>query len=237
MKNNTYIPHAITILFFATLLVIFVSWIGSIYEWPVQSLLSPEGIRWMLRHVNENFYQAPFASIFILLIGIGLSQASGLFSTLQQHVRCISLHKPLSRKRKRALLLSLISVVVYLLLIGIATFSPLAILLGVTGTLDRSPFIGGIVPLVSFAFSLSGIVFGIASGQFRNDKDIIQGMGCLLTKAINYFIFLLIVSQFLGFLHYSQIDKCIGIGERRSVILHLLLYYLPLICIFIHRKK
>jgi len=237
MKNNIYIPHTITILSFATLLVAFISWIGNIYEWPVQSLLSPEGIRWTLRHVDENLYQAPFASVFILLIGVGLAQASGLFNTLQQHIRRISLHKPLSRKQKRALLLSLISGIAYLLLVGIVTFSPLAILLGVTGTLDRSPFIEGLVPLISLAFSISGTIFGIASGQFRNDKDIIQGMGSLLTRTINYFIFLLIASQFLGILHYSQIDKCIGIGEKESDILHLLLYYLPLISIFIHRKN
>lgn len=227
-------PHAITILSFTTLLVAFISWIGSIYGWPVQSLLSPEGIRWLLRNVDENFYQAPFVSIFILLIGAGLSQASGLFGTLRQRIRCISLHKPLSRKQERALLLSLISVVAYLLLIGIATFSPLAILLGVTGTLDRSPFIEGLVPLISLAFCISGIVYGIASGQFRNDKDIIQGMGSLLAKAISYFIFLLIASQFLGILHYAQIDKCMGIEEGGSVILHLFLYYLPLISLFIH---
>ena len=87
MKNKVYIPHFITVIFFATLLVVLTSWIGSIYEWPVQSLLSPEGLRWTLRHVDENLYQTPFASIFILLIGMGLAYAPGLFSALQQHIR------------------------------------------------------------------------------------------------------------------------------------------------------
>lgn len=236
MKNKVYIPHFITVIFFATLLVVLTSWIGSIYEWPVQSLLSPEGLRWTLRHVDENLYQTPFASIFILLIGMGLAYASGLFSALQQHIRRISLHKPLSRKQKRALLLALLSGIVYLLLVGIATFSPLAILLGVTGTLDRSPFIDGIIPLISLAFGITGLVFGIASGQFCNDRDVIQGMGSLPVRFVHYFIYLLFASQFLGILHYSQIDRCMGIGENGLRILYFFIYYFPLIGVFFYKN-
>lgn len=236
MKSNFYMSHWITLLFFATLLVVFFSWIGSIYGLPVQSLLSPEGIRWMLRHVDENLCQAPFASAFVLLVGMGLAYASGLFDALRQYMRRISLHKSLSKKQKRALLLSLASGSVCLLFVGIATLSPSAILLGVTGTFERSPFVEGIVPIVSCLFFVVGLVFGIASGQFRNDRDIIRGVGSLLVEAVNYFVFLLVASQFLGILHYSQIDKYMGIGETETAVLHLLLYYLPFVGIFVRRN-
>lgn len=233
MKNKLYISYLITILFFATLIVAFISWIGNIYEWPVQSLFSPEGIRWALRHVDENLYQSPFISIFILLIGLGMAEASGLFCALHQHIRRLSLHKPLSRKQKRALLLALLSGLLYILLIGIATFSPLAILLGITGTLDRSPFIEGIIPLISIALGITGFIFGIASGQFRNNRDIIAGMEYLPSRLITYFIYLFITAQFLGFLQYSQIDVCLGIGENALKLLHILLYYIPLIYLYL----
>lgn len=237
MKNSSYIPHLITVIFFGTLLIIFTSWIGSIYEWPVQNILSPEGIRWILRHIDENFYQAPFIPIFILLIGVGLTYNSGLLEVLLQRMQCINHHKSLSKKQKRAILLSLISGMIYLILIGVATFSPWAILLGVTGTLDRSPFIEGIIPLISIAFIIFGIVYGIASGRFHNDRDIIQGMSSLLVKNVNYFILLLVGSQFFSILHYSQIDKYIGIGENELTILQFLFYYLPLIYAFIKNKN
>lgn len=230
------ISHFIILLFVAIWLVVFTSWIGSIYEWPVQSLLSPEGIRWALRHVDENFHQTPFVSVLVLLVGLGPMYASGFFHVLGQHIRRISIHKPLSRKQKRALLLSLISGAVYLLLVGIATFSPLAILLGVTGTLERSPFIEGFVPLISFAFFLIGLVFGIASGQFYRFREVIQGMGSLFPRSIPYFIFLLMASQFMGILHYSQLDSYMGIDETGEMVLRALLYYLPLISILTPHK-
>ena len=49
MKNNYYFPHVATFFFLLTVIVALVSWIGSIYGLgTVQSLLSPEGIRWEL---------------------------------------------------------------------------------------------------------------------------------------------------------------------------------------------
>ena len=59
-------PHPATMFFLFTLAVIFLSWIFDIYglrvqlpqtgaEIRVQSLLSPEGIRWMLRNAITNF--------------------------------------------------------------------------------------------------------------------------------------------------------------------------------------
>ena len=57
-------PHPATMFFLLTLAVILLSWIFDVYglsvlqpqtgeEIRVQSLLSPEGIRWLLRHVRE----------------------------------------------------------------------------------------------------------------------------------------------------------------------------------------
>lgn len=59
-------PHPATMFFLLTLGIIFLSWIFDVYglnvrlpqtgeEIRVQSLLSPEGIRWLLRHVVTNF--------------------------------------------------------------------------------------------------------------------------------------------------------------------------------------
>ena len=50
MKSKYYFPHTATVFFLLTVAVALFSWIGSIYGLgKVQSLLSPEGIRWELR--------------------------------------------------------------------------------------------------------------------------------------------------------------------------------------------
>ncbi len=75
--------------FLLTLAVIFLSWIFEIYgmsvvqpqtgeEIRVQSLLSPEGIRWMLRNGVKNFTGfAPLGMVIVAMFGIGVAQHSG----------------------------------------------------------------------------------------------------------------------------------------------------------------
>ncbi len=82
-------PHPATMFLLLTLVVIFLSWIFDIYgmsvqlpqtgeEIRVQSLLSPEGIRWMLRNGVKNFTGfAPLGMVIIAMFGIGVAQHSG----------------------------------------------------------------------------------------------------------------------------------------------------------------
>ncbi len=234
MKTNANIPHPISLLMTALLMVILISWIGSIYEWQVQSLLSADGIRWMLRNVYPNVYKSPFLPLFILFIGIGVSIESGVFSAIHRRMKRLNHSKPLSPKQRRALLLALLSAICYLLLVGIATFSPLAILLGITGTLSRSPFIEGIVPLTSLLFCIIGVVYGITAGRFQTESDIIHGMATLPIQEASYFVYLLLASQLIGIIHYSQLYTFCGIDENKQQIMEMGIYYLPLVVRLIH---
>ena len=81
-------PHPATMFFLLTLAVILLSWIFDIYglsvlqpqtgeEIRVQSLLSPEGIRWLLRHVVTNFTGfAPLGLVIVAMFGIGADRKS-----------------------------------------------------------------------------------------------------------------------------------------------------------------
>ena len=89
IANLKGMPHPATMFFLLTLGVIFLSWIFDVYglsvrlpqtgeEIRVQSLLSPEGIRWLLRHVVTNFTGfAPLGLVIVAMFGIGVAQHSG----------------------------------------------------------------------------------------------------------------------------------------------------------------
>lgn len=71
MKSKYYFPHTATVFFLLTVAVALFSWIGSIYGLgKVQSLLSPEGIRWELRHAMGNFVQTPALGIVMMLFRV-----------------------------------------------------------------------------------------------------------------------------------------------------------------------
>ena len=99
MKNNYYFPHVATFFFLLTVIVALVSWIGSIYGLgTVQSLLSPEGIRWELRHITSNYVKAPaLGIIMILLFGLGIASYSGMVNAIWQD---FEKRKAVNAKRK-----------------------------------------------------------------------------------------------------------------------------------------
>ena len=89
MKNKWRMPHPATMFLLLTIAVVFLSWICDIYglkvtlpqtgeEIRVQSLLSPEGIRWWLRNAIKNFTGfAPLGMVIIAMFGLGVAQHSG----------------------------------------------------------------------------------------------------------------------------------------------------------------
>lgn len=347
-------PHPATMFFLLTLAVIFLSWIFDIYgmsvtlpqtgeEIEVQSLLSPEGIRWLLRHAITNFTGfAPLGMVIIAMFGVGVAQHSGfidacirrsirnkqekrkiilwvivlgllsnvvgdvgyiillpiaaaLFHSVGLHpvagiitayasVSCgysanvmlstldpllsrttqeaalaggVSLgntgllcnyyfmfvstfliagiiywvtrrsllpslgeyegetrshdYKQLSRKERRALTMALFVGIVYVALILWLTFSSFGILRGVNGGLMQSPFIAGILFLISLGTGIMGMAYGFSSGRYRSDGDVIAGLAQPMKLLGVYFVIAFFASQMFACFEYSHLDKCLSI--------------------------
>lgn len=89
MKAKWRILQPATMFFLLTLAIVFLSWICNIYglsvvqpdtgeELYVQSLLSPEGIRRMLRYLVPNFTGfSPLGLVIVAMLGMGVAQYSG----------------------------------------------------------------------------------------------------------------------------------------------------------------
>lgn len=354
MKSKWRMPHPATMFFLLTLAVVFLSWICDIYglhvfqpetgeEIRVQSLLSPEGIRWLLRHVVTNFTGfEPLGMVIVAMFGIGVAQHSGfigacirlgirkrsnpwhvvlgvvllgllsnvvgdagyiillpvsatlfqsiglhpvggiitayvsvscgysanmLLSTLDPMLAtmtqeaavaarlttvstgplcnyyffCVSVfllaaiiylvtrksllpalgtyagdirlpdHKQLSRKERRAIGSALLIGLLYAVVILWATFSPWGILRSVNGGLMRSPFMSGILFLLSLGIGLMGMVYGFASGRYRTDEDVIEGVSQPMGLLSVYFVIAFFASQMFACFEYSRLDKCMAI--------------------------
>lgn len=347
-------PHPATMFFLLTLAVILLSWIFDVYglsvlqpqtgeEIRVQSLLSPEGIRWMLRHVVTNFTGfAPLGLVIVAMFGIGVAQHSGfidacirkgirsrrnpwhvillviilgllsnvvgdagyiillpiaatLFQSVSLHpiggivtayvsVSCgysanlflstldpmiasvtqeaadrmdmnpgaigplcnyyfllvstfllafiiyqitrrsllphlgkytgeihFNGYKQLSRKERRAMFGALFAGLLYMTIVLWATFSSWGILRSVNGGLIHSPFIVGILFLLSLGIGLMGMVYGFASGRYRADGDVIEGLTQPMKLLGVYFVIAFFASQMFACFEYSHLDKCIAI--------------------------
>ena len=67
MKNKWSISGLSIFFFLLTIAITLLSWVGSVYAWGnVQSLLSAEGIRWVLSRVVENYVHTPALGIVLI---------------------------------------------------------------------------------------------------------------------------------------------------------------------------
>lgn len=208
--------------------LIFFSWIGSIYGvGEVQNLLSAEGLRWMLGHVVEDYVRTPaLGNVMVLMIGLGIGAKAGMYNAVKRF-----LHKTnsLSRKERRALMLSVVVWLVYVLSMLIVMLLPWSFLLSVTGSWNHSPLFMGGVYLFSVGMGLTGIVYGCISDVFKRMSDVFESMSFLLARHASYFVTLFFVVQCFGILNYTQLDAWMGLSKEVVVVLFNFSCYFPLL--------
>ena len=200
------------------------SWIGCLAGLPVQNMLSAEGIRWLLQNLRPNVEASPCFAFFVLVMGLGVLRESGLSTDCRQLVCHWRRSSALSRKRRQALSLAALSFFVYVWMLCLATFSRHEILLGVTGTLERSPFLAGWPFLLAVGASIPGGIYGLASGKFRGAADCIHGLSSLFAPMAVFFVYVFVMAQCMGMIAYIRLDAWSGVPMD---VLSLCVYHVP----------
>ena len=208
--------------------LIFFSWIGSVYGvGEVQSLLSAEGMRWMLGHVVEDYVQTPvLGNVMVLMMGLGVGAKAGMYNALKRFLH--NIHS-LSRKERRALMLSVVVWWAYVLLMLLVMLFPWSFLLSVTGSWNHSPLLMGSAYLFSLGMGITGMVYGCISDVFKRVSDVFESMSFLLARHASYFVTLFLVVQCFGFLNYTQLDTWLGLSEEAVAVLFNFSCYFPLL--------
>lgn len=201
MRNKGFL-HPATCFFLLTIVVVCVSWVGSIYGWGhVQNLLSAEGLRWLLRYTGGCFTRSSVTGAMLLLfLGGGLCMHSGL---LDACYRLKTRQRKLSQKERRGLFYAWIVGGIYALFWVFLAWGPINLVRSSTGSLSDSPLADGVCYVVSVGLGLMGTVYGFVTDLYRNDSDVIQGMACLFRYCSVYFVTLFFVIQFFAVLQHS----------------------------------
>ena len=236
MRNNRYLYGWTLAFFLMTVALALFSWIGSIYGIAeVQSLLSAEGVRWMLNHAVANYVQVPALGIVsVLMMGLGIVSRSGFFDVLKRAVRK---DKKLSRKERRALGLAFITFFSYVLVVMVAMVLPWNLLMSATGGWLHSPFSKGFVYIFSVGLGVSGMVYGYASDAFRKVGDVVEAMSCLISRYAIYFVVLFFTVQFFLSLEYTRLPEWLGLSSVVFNGVSLFCFYFPLLLLKNGRKN
>ena len=80
-----------------------------------------------------------------------------------------------------------------------------------TGSVLRSPFISGIVVIISIYAAVAGWVFGAVSGAFSSSKDAIEGMESAMVPMASYIVLMFFAAQFVSWFGWSQLGTITAI--------------------------
>lgn len=231
--------HPAVIYLILLILVIVVSWIGSIMEigraggndeLALRSVLGVPGLRWAVRTAASCLGNAPVGNALMLFMAIGAGRGSGLF-------RALSRLRNLSPKETTAFYISLVVLAIYIFLIVLGVFAGSHLLLGITGTLKGSPLYDGFMFLVMLGIGLPSLVYGLSTETFRTAQDCVNAFCTILPPFAHFLVTMLAAAQLLQTLEYTNIDVLLGISDNAMRIISFLVYWVPLPIILVWCQK
>ncbi len=81
-----------------------------------------------------------------------------------------------------------------------------------TGSILHSPFMHGIVTFIFLGGLLSGIAYGVAAGNFRNDTDVVDGMKDAMKTLSLFLVLVFFAAQFVAYFKYSNLGMIVAIN-------------------------
>ncbi|MBK9097659.1 MAG: AbgT family transporter [bacterium] len=119
---------------------------------------------------------------------------------------------PLTKEEKKGLWYALIAgiLLTVIILIGLVPDNGFLRELG-TGDLLNSPFMKGIVAFIFIGAGLMGIAFGIGAKTFKNDTDVMKGMGKSIESLGVYMVLVFFAAQFVAYFNWTNIGLIVAI--------------------------
>ncbi len=174
------------------LLLIMVSWLlSATMAGNVRSLLSTEGIRWLLGSFVDALQTPVLVWLLLLAMAYGCLQGCGCLGVRgdDNHRRYRHVLTPL----RGALILAGLFVGVVLLLVA-----PPGVLLSATGSLWPSPFSRALVPLLALGTIVFAVSYGVLARTFTSVASIVQALAQGVAVAAPLFVVYVLATQFVA---------------------------------------
>jgi len=192
--------------------------------------------------VDPEYLVNPTANYYFMVVSTFIIATAGTFVTERIVVPRLgeysgdggmddNLH-PLTPLEKKGLLWS-----------GIATMGVIAFILaglipeegflrGDDGSVLHSPLIRGVVAWLLIFTAVAGIVYGLVTGKFRNDADVMNSMGESLKSLSTYMVLVFFAAQFVAYFKWSNLGLILAI-KGANFLTALNMGLIPLIIMFI----
>lgn len=86
-----------------------------------------------------------------------------------------------------------------------------------TGGLLRSPFLSGIVAFIFLGGTVVGVAYGVATGAFRNDADVMNGMGKTIGTLGTYLVLVFFAAQFVAYFNWTNLGLIMAVKGAETL--------------------
>ena len=80
-----------------------------------------------------------------------------------------------------------------------------------TGALLRSPFMSGIVAMIFLVGAVTGIAYGLGAGTYRNDSQVMEGMGKAMKTLGLYMVLVFFAAQFVAYFNWTNLGLVVAV--------------------------
>lgn len=123
----------------------------------------------------------------------------------------------LNKTEKKGLRWAGIVSILILVVIAIGFVPNIGYFIPEKGGFLESPVIKGVVTLIFILAGASGVAYGLAIKKFKNDADIMKGMGDAMKTLAAYIVLVFFAAQFVAFFKWSNLGIIIAIDGARAI--------------------
>ena len=170
-RTGKYIARLALVLGVFQLIAVLGSWIFKAVnpELPIRSLLSAEGIRWMVGSIGDNLAGRGLVWLLLGSMAFGSVKFCGILDVPHKW-------KAMSFWDRFGVMVALAELLVIVVLTLLLTVLPHAVLLGVTGNLYPSSFSKSLFFIICLSVCFISVSFGVVSSRLRSLEEVCDSL-------------------------------------------------------------
>jgi len=138
----------------------------------------------------------------------------------------------LSKKEKKGLLYAGLALLLIVIITLIGIIPENGFFRGADGGILSSPLIKGVVAMLFISAGLCGAVYGLSTGVFKNDADIMNGMAKSMKTLATYLVLVFFAAQFVAYFKWSNLGIILAV-KGASFLMSANIGLIPLMILFI----
>ena len=138
----------------------------------------------------------------------------------------------LSKVERKGLLIALLTLIAIIFITIIGIIPEDGFFRGSDGGMLSSPLIRGVVAMLFVTAGATGLAYGITTGAFKNDADVMKGMAASMKTLATYLVLVFFAAQFVAYFKWSNLGIILAV-KGANLLMSADIGLIPLMILFI----